>query len=341
MNKVGLYKFDEKKMNELISKGFKQFSMDQKLKKAKSVFIKPNLVTDVKEYIDNGANTDVRVIEAVLKYLSKFEKLKIYLGESSSGTKMKGRNLKNALKYMGVYKLQQKYNFEIVDLYYRSDKIKIPMKYCSNIEKIELNKLLFDVDYIINIPKIKTHKWAVMTSALKNMFGVIPDPLRVRYHRYLDEVISNINYLFYKKIFVLVDGIRAMEGNGPMFGRPIDLNVILFSDDCLCSDIVVSKIMGLDHKKIPHVSRFKRITNFKDKIAVVGDYDLNNFTHRFITAKQNLFLKIEKHLMYHDFIIKIVFSDWFRKNITYRFRNVLKKMRGGSTYWYVKSADGE
>ena len=59
------------------------------------------------------------------------------------------------------------------------------------------------------------------------MFGVIPDPLRVRYHRYLDEVISNINYLFYKKIFVVVDGIKAMEGNGPMFGRPIDLKVII------------------------------------------------------------------------------------------------------------------
>ena len=100
MNKYALYRFDERKLDSIISNNFKLFGINKKLKTYKLVMIKPNLVTDIKEYIDNGANTDTRIIESVLKYLSKF-KVRVVITESETGTKVKGRKLQRALDFAG------------------------------------------------------------------------------------------------------------------------------------------------------------------------------------------------------------------------------------------------
>jgi len=90
MNQVLIKKFKASQLDQVIKQGFEYFSMPKKLKKVKSVFIKPNLVSDVKQYIKQGVNTDIRIIKAVIKYLSQYPHLKIYLGKSEVGIKIKG-----------------------------------------------------------------------------------------------------------------------------------------------------------------------------------------------------------------------------------------------------------
>jgi uncharacterized protein (DUF362 family) len=54
-----------------------------------------------------------------------------------------------------------------------------------------------------------------------------------------------------KKHFSVVDGIKAMEGNGPTAGTLKEAGLILIGENPVAVDSVCAKIMGFDYKKIP------------------------------------------------------------------------------------------
>ena len=257
--KYALYRFSEEKIDDIVAKGFKAFGIDDKLKDNNLVMVKPNLVSDVKEYIENGCNTDIRIIESILKFLQNFN-AKVVIAESESGTRVKGRKLQRALDYMGVTALKEKYDFQIVNLTY-DEQIPVVFENGLILKKLNMGKTSLDADLIINLPKLKTHKYATITCALKNMFGCIPDPLRVVYHRNIHKTIADINSLFIDKTFVVLDGIRCMEGQGPIWGNSIDMNLMGFCDDMLVNDCVCAEIMGFEPLEIKHIIYF-RVKNF-------------------------------------------------------------------------------
>jgi uncharacterized protein (DUF362 family) len=337
VNKVIINSFKEKTLDSIIESGFKAFDIDERLRSAKTVFIKPNLVSDVPEYIANGSNSDVRIIASVIRYLNKaYPKVSVYVGESDTGTKVKGRKLELALNYMGVTNLQKELNFKIINLT-KDDKIHVKIEGGKLLKEIDMGKTLMDSDLIINIPKIKTHKYSTITSALKNMFGTIPDPLRIIYHENIHQVIADLNRLFYDKMFIVTDGIVGMEGSGPLFGTPVNLEVLLFADNPLFNDVVAANIMKIPISDIKHIQLVNGWANEDlSKISVEGNLELSTVARKFKLAQKNLFVKIEGKLMQHRWIVKILFNDWIRKNITYHISPFLKKLRGGSFSWYVE-----
>jgi uncharacterized protein (DUF362 family) len=53
-----------------------------------------------------------------------------------------------------------------------------------------------------------------------------------------------------RRYFAVVDGITAMEGNGPLRGTPKPAGVIMGGDDPLALDVTAATLMGLDWQKI-------------------------------------------------------------------------------------------
>jgi len=332
MIKTVVQKFDDKNYKKQIAEVLEEdFLFEEKIKNIRSIFIKPNLVTDVPQYINNGANTDIRIIEAIISYLNNFPSLEIYLGESETGTKVKGRKLEYALKNMGILKMQKKYNFKIINLT-EDEKEEITIPNGKILKKIKLSKTFLSSDLIINLPKIKTHKYATITCALKNMFGVIPDPLRIIYHQNIHQIIADLNKFFYSKIFTITDGIVCMEGQGPLYGKPRKLNLILFSNNPVANDYVVSQIMKISPQKIKHLQLANEWAKIDfSKIKISSFKKINEITRKpFVLANKNLFIKMEGFLMQFPFIVKIIFSDFFQKNISKKLDFLLKKLRGGS-----------
>lgn len=333
--KYALYRYQPDKLDGIVAQGFSIFDIGRKIRKGSLIMIKPNLVSDVPEYIANGCNTDVRLIEAVLKFLSNLD-ADIVIAESETGSKVKGRRLQRALDYMGVTELASRYKFRVVNL---TEDAQIPVSFNKGLilKKLNMGKTSLDADLIINLPKLKTHKYATITCALKNMFGTIPDPLRVIYHRNIHKTIADINSIFIDKTFVVLDGITCMEGQGPIYGNKIDMNLLGFCDDMLVNDFVCANIMGFDPLQIKHINFFKSHYHDipLDNIQMAGELKIAEVARKFQPSRKNWFVKIEEQLMRNKFIVRILFSDFVRKHITYHFRNVLKKLRGGSYSWYI------
>lgn len=137
---------------------------------------------------------------------------------------------------------------------------------------------ILDCDGIINVPKLKTHGFQRLTASVKNMFGILPGLLKGEMHVKIPgafefaELLLDI-ILQHKPRFSLLDGVLAMEGNGPRGGHPRPMHVILASDDPIALDATAARIVGLDPLHVPVLSiaaeRGLGTVN-EDEIEIVG-----------------------------------------------------------------------
>ena len=106
-------------------------------------------------------------------------------------------------------------------------------------------------DGFVSLPKLKTHGLTRMTGAIKNQYGCIPGALKAEFHARLpnidlfSQMLVDLNRLLRPRLFVM-DGIIAMEGNGPQNGTPRPMNVLLLSADPVALDAAACRIIGLD-----------------------------------------------------------------------------------------------
>jgi len=113
-------------------------------------------------------------------------------------------------------------------------------------------------DGMVSISKMKTHGLTRITGAIKNQFGCIPGPLKAEFHARLPNVdlfsqmLVDLNRLLAPRLFVM-DGVIAMEGNGPQGGRPRPMNVILASSDPVALDTAFCQLIGLDPDLVPPI----------------------------------------------------------------------------------------
>ena len=72
-----------------------------------------------------------------------------------------------------------------------------------------------------------------------------------------------------------MDGITAMEGEGPTAGNPYPAGKILISTDPVAMDVIASKMIGLNIENVPILIRAKEREQGEgdlSKIEILGDY---------------------------------------------------------------------
>jgi uncharacterized protein (DUF362 family) len=310
----------------------------KRIEASNSIVIKPNLITDNPAYIQSGANTSMAVLRSLLRIIRDTRPdARIVIGESDVGTKVKGRILSEAYRIMGFHALSEEFDVAVVN-FSEEKKVNIPLETGLFFKEIIVPVVAHEADLIIDIPKIKTHKYAKLTCSLKNMFGVIPNPKRVIYHNHLDEAIVDINQAFGRKIIALVDGIVSMEGNGPVYGTPVETNIILSSTDLVALDYVVAKMIGLDPDDIPYIRLAESVGLGQTKnIRTIGGHDL---IWTFKKSGTLLYTKFEGWLMRTP-LVHILITPGFQKYISRWINPITKFLRGGSFTWYSGGKKGK
>ena len=136
-----------------------------------------------------------------------------------------------------------------------------------------------DSDGIISLPKLKTQGFLKLTGAVKNQMGCIPGRRKGAYHRELERpadfarMLIDLN-MFLKPRLYIMDGIMAMEGNGPMNGDPKKMNVLLFSTDPVTLDATVCRLVDINPEYSYTVSLGMQAghgTYISDEISLLGD----------------------------------------------------------------------
>ncbi|HEY9053965.1 MAG TPA: DUF362 domain-containing protein, partial [Rectinemataceae bacterium] len=116
-----------------------------------------------------------------------------------------------------------------------------------------------DCDLILNLPKLKTHRLMLYTGAIKNLLGLVPGLGKSSMHlRFPDRErfgIMLVDLAFsLPKVFSLMDGVLAMEGEGPGDGDPRHLGLVLAARKAAHLDWAASSLLGYDPRRIAYIS---------------------------------------------------------------------------------------
>jgi len=138
---------------------------------------------------------------------------------------------------------------------------------------------VLESDGLVSLPKLKTHGLTRFTGAVKNQFGCIPGMLKSQFHAKMPDpydfatMLVDLNTLIKPRLYIM-DGIVAMEGNGPRSGKPKNLGAVLLSSDPIALDAIACKIINLDPKMVPTSEPGERAglgTYHYESIQVIGE----------------------------------------------------------------------
>jgi len=134
-------------------------------------------------------------------------------------------------------------------------------------------------DGLISLCKLKTHALERMTGAVKNQFGCVPGLAKPGFHlrfpdaRDFGKMLVDLNGIVKPRLYIM-DGIRGMEGNGPRAGDPVQMNVLIFSEDPIAVDATMARLVDLDPEILPTVEYGAQAgmgVYGEDEIELVGD----------------------------------------------------------------------
>ena len=229
-----------------------------------NVLIKVNFITD--KTWETGATTDPIVVEAIIDKLKAIP-VKISVVESDATM----TNADKAFNKTGMKAMCERVGVEHINLRYVEDKVKIDVPNEETLGAITVPRIVKD-SAIISAAKLKTHMSTTVTLGMKNMFGLLPDKFKAKYHaRGIAKVVVDINTVI-RPVLTVIDGFVAMEGKGPVDGTPVQMNLIIASKDVVAADATGCRVMGIDPHQVATVRRGndKGLGNMDD-IEVLGE----------------------------------------------------------------------
>jgi len=228
------------------------------------VLIKVNFITT--KMWDTGATTDPIVVEAIILRLKNLP-VEVQVVESDATV----TNATKAFKVTGMAEMCERSNVEYVNLRYLTEKVDIPIEGGLTLKKITIPRLVKE-SAVISAAKLKTHTATKVTLGMKNMFGLLPEKLKFKYHlKGISKVVVDINTVL-RPALTVIDGFVAMEGKGPTKGNPVQMDTIIAGIDPIATDATACRVMGFNPHTISHIRRaYEKKLGEIDQIEIVGD----------------------------------------------------------------------
>ena len=239
--------YEEEEIYSLLKKGLALLGgVESLIGKEEQILLKPNLLK--KAEIEKAVITHPIVVGALARILREEGYNRIMLADScGNGTTSK------VIQGTGMDAYLEKYHIPAVDY-----KEPVMVSYPQGIQAKEfiLPKELTEADCVISVSKMKTHALERITGAVKNSYGFIYGRQKAIGHtKYpsadsFARMLVDLNKMVKPRLY-LMDGIVAMEGNGPGAGDPVPMNVLLMSTDPVALDSMFARLVYLDHALVP------------------------------------------------------------------------------------------
>jgi uncharacterized protein (DUF362 family)/Pyruvate/2-oxoacid:ferredoxin oxidoreductase delta subunit len=214
------------------------------IQKDSRVVIKPNLLTPASP--DKAIVTHPLIIKAAVDYVLD-KGARPVISDSSAIS-----SLDKIIKESGIGSALDGLNVE-----YREFKTSVAVDVGKPFNEIEIAADAVNTDFLINLPKLKTHAQMLLTLGIKNLFGCIVGMKKPEWHLRAGidrEMFARLLVKIYKAVnpaVTIMDGILAMQGEGPgKGGEPRHIGMILGSRDAAAVDITVCKILGIQPDRL-------------------------------------------------------------------------------------------
>jgi len=243
------------------------------------ILLKPNLVRD-----EVFPTTKPEVVATLCLLMKKAGK-EVSIGEGSSsiaGFNMFGREefrtrkvstlepmQRHVFDRLGYTELSRRIGVPLVNLHV-GEMVTVPIPDGLAYPEVQLHRSLVDTDLLCSVPMMKTHALATVTLGMKNLMGLyagtVYGTVRSEVHNHAADLGSpGVAYEILDMVranklgLVVVDASKAMEGNGPVDGHVVDMDLIIAGTNPLATDMVAASAMGIDAREVPTFTVANRI----------------------------------------------------------------------------------
>ncbi len=276
---VSIVKCDNYELEKVYHAIHKSLSLlngvDKLVRPGMKVLLKLNLLSS-SQPPERAVNTHPVVVRALVNIFQKDFGCDVFIGDSSGS--VKNASTFNAFRITRINEIAEDTGAKIVN-FDKDEYIDVQNKDYEILDKFRIARTLRTVDFVVSVPKLKTHGLTQYTGAIKNMLGSIPGNGKKNVHLIAPKptVFAKALVDIYQMVtphLIIMDAIVGMEGNGPNAGQPKKVGLIIASKDSVAMDTVASTIIGFEPMAIPTI-RFahqRGLGNAElDTINVVGE----------------------------------------------------------------------
>ena len=273
---------------------------DSGLRGKRKIFIKPNMSHP--EYVP-GVVTDPALLYDVVSLLRDGAE-EVIVGESNGFN----YSCSSAFEKTGIEASLNRAGGTVMNL--SEDKlVKVTFRDASSpLKQLLLPQTVLEADAVVDLPLMKTREFTLFSGAIKNLFGCVPSNKRVYLHPYLSEVFYRLCVIL-KPQLTIMDARVALEGNGPTKGKPVNMHLVLTGNSPLATDIVATRIMGLNWKDVDHLNYIARKTILKEETISVQGVQVSEITRKFEPPRIDLPVKVQVEIYKHEFLTKVLFCS--------------------------------
>jgi len=231
--------YDLKKLRQFLEKAFSLIPPEKRIRPGERVLVKPNFLWP--KPVESAVCTHPAVIYAVCEMVLDLGARPVVGDSPSRGS------AQLVAEKIGLVPLAKRLGVEILNFaHLKRVEIKEPLKY----HFLDLSEESLEFDRIINLAKFKTHAFLLLTLGVKNLFGCVAGARKAMYHlesAYRADLFTLLLleiYRYFSPSLTIMDGIIAMEGNGPNNGEPRKLGLFFASTDAVALDRVCGEVVN-------------------------------------------------------------------------------------------------
>jgi uncharacterized protein (DUF362 family) len=221
--------------------------MERFVKPGQTVLVKPNIGWNKSP--QEGANTNPELVGKIVEMAYKAGAKVVNVFDNTCN------DMDDCYRNSGIAAVVKKHKGVMHpaddEKYYK----KVEIKGAKKLKSALVHKIYLDADVVINVPVLKNHMGARMTSSIKNLMGVVWD--RRYWHRNgLHQCIADFP-LVRRDDLTVIDAYTVMMKNGPRGVSSKDLEIKkmqILSTDMVLADTAASKILKMKPADIKYLS---------------------------------------------------------------------------------------
>lgn len=129
---------------------------------------------------------------------------------------------------------------------------------------VGISRLALESDLIVSVPRIKAHRFTLLTLAVKNCFGCVPGVRKALMHTFhgketgfFADCLAAI-WAVLPPVAAVIDGIEAMHVTGPIQGKSIHLGLLGASPSAVALDEAIASTLGVSEEQLPLAKALRR-----------------------------------------------------------------------------------
>ena len=237
-------------------------------KSGSSVLIKPNCVfPGSPNKRPKGTVSNASILDELIKVLKDAGAGHITIGEGTILIKELKSSTDGCFSWAGITEVANKYGVRLQDFnqgpYHKLE---------FDGHQIEVAEAVFENDFLVNAPVLKTYTQTRISLGAKHLIGCLSMTSRKTFHEQnLERFIALLNQAIQIDL-CLIDGIFGLQ-KGPFGEDAKPFNILIASPDVIAADMVGAEVMGIDYREVIHLKHLAELKGHPfnlEKIELFG-----------------------------------------------------------------------